>query len=71
GHNAPLIIRKNKTVEVLKTGINTVVGVDEKVKYINEKILMKNEDILYVYTDGVTEAFNKNGKMFSEEKLKY
>ncbi|MFH1394668.1 MAG: SpoIIE family protein phosphatase [Candidatus Omnitrophota bacterium] len=71
GHNAPLVVRKDSSAEFLKNGINTVVGIEEKEEYVNEKILMKEEDMLYVYTDGVTEAFNRNGKMFSEEKLKY
>lgn len=70
GHNPPLIIRKGREPEFLTGASGTVVGVDEDAVYKKATISLEAGDTLYMYTDGVTEAFNKEREMFSEERLK-
>jgi serine phosphatase RsbU (regulator of sigma subunit)/HAMP domain-containing protein len=69
GHNPPLIIRKNKKVEYLKVARGPAVGAVEDVTYQREKITLKPGDTIYMYTDGVTEAFNDQDEEFSEKRL--
>ena len=69
GHNPPLIIRKNKKVEYLKVARGPAVGAVEDVTYQREKIILKPGDTIYMYTDGVTEAFNDQDEEFSEKRL--
>jgi len=69
GHNPPLIIRKNKKVEYLKVARGPAVGAVEDVTYQREKIILKPGDTIYMYTDGVTEAFNDRDEEFSEKRL--
>lgn len=69
GHNPPLIVRAGAGAEFLKGGESTVLGVEEDAEYAKETIFLRPGDTLYLYTDGVTEAFDGTGQMFSEERL--
>jgi phosphoserine phosphatase RsbU/P len=70
GHNPPLIIRKAGEVSLIKSTGGIVVGVMEDAKYTIEKLTLEPGDIIYLYTDGVNEAMNKNGEFFSDKRLK-
>jgi len=37
--------------------------------YISEEIKLQKNDVLVMYTDGISEAMNKRGEEFSEKKL--
>jgi len=41
----------------------------ENTKYHEEVIYLKPGDILYLYTDGITEAMNKKNELFGEPRL--
>lgn len=69
GHNPPLIVRGGKEAEFLKGGEGTVLGVEEDSAYKQETVFLAPGDTLCLYTDGVTEAFDKAGEMLSEERL--
>ncbi|MBL7073407.1 MAG: SpoIIE family protein phosphatase [Candidatus Omnitrophica bacterium] len=70
GHNFPLIIsEKKKKAEFLEKGSFPAIGLEENSKYKDTKIVLSSGDTFFAYTDGVTEAFNKEGEMFSEERL--
>ncbi len=71
GHNAPLIYKKSENkYDFINQPKGFVLGGMPNQKYINRKINMHPEDILFLYTDGVTESSNKNGNMFGELQLK-
>ncbi|MFH1691668.1 MAG: SpoIIE family protein phosphatase [Candidatus Omnitrophota bacterium] len=70
GHNPPLIIRGNKEVEFLVGAKSGAIGISEDKPFKQEKITLRPQDVLYMYTDGVTEAFNEKQEQFSEERLK-
>ncbi len=68
GHNAPILVRKDGRVECLETG-GLLLGVFPEATYESGSVRMEPGDLLALYTDGVTEAWNGEGDMFSEERL--
>ena len=68
GHNPPFILSSSglKTVELTK---GTVLGGFEHFNYKSLKITIDPGDTLYLYTDGVTEAFNSQGGLYGEKRL--
>lgn len=69
GHNPPYLLRHNNTVEALPLTNNFIVGVFDDYEYKNSSLQLEPGDTLILYTDGVTEAFNEEKKMFGESGL--
>lgn len=69
GHNPPLIISSAGVVKFLKGKGGLPAGVSETAVYEKEKFTLQPGDTIYLYSDGVTEAFNKDDEQFSEERL--
>jgi len=68
GHNPPYIIRNGKIIKLDKGGI--ILGVMRTiVPYIFEEVELKKNDVIILYTDGVSEAMNLKNEEYSEEKL--
>lgn len=68
GHNPPLLVRQGQIQKLTKGGM--ILGVIKTmVPYISETVELKKDDILILFTDGVTEAMNKNMEEFTDEKL--
>lgn len=67
GHNHPGIYRKESdTYEIVKSKHGVIVGAMSGTKYANFEIQLKKGDKIFLYTDGVTESKNIDGKMFAE-----
>jgi serine phosphatase RsbU (regulator of sigma subunit) len=66
GHNPPILIQK-KGVRRLEVG-GLLLGLFEAT-YQSEKVALEPEDVLVLFTDGVTEAINSAGEEFGEERL--
>ena len=69
GHNPPLVRRADGQFEYLKSRSGLVLGAMESMKYSEKELQLSPGDILFVYTDGVTEATDANGQLFGEERL--
>ena len=69
GHNPPLIKRQNETYEYMKLNSNIPLGVFDDAEFEIYNTVMNPGDIIYAYTDGVTEASNINNEMYGEQKL--
>ena len=69
GHNPPLFKHHSKKFDYVKLPTGFVLGgfPDTKYKSISRKLV--RNDILFIYTDGVTEAMNEEGELFGEERL--
>jgi sigma-B regulation protein RsbU (phosphoserine phosphatase) len=68
GHNPPYLLSPSGIRKVDMTeGI--VLGVFDDINFRSKKIEMKPGDKLFLYTDGVTEAFNMEEIAYGEEKL--
>ena len=61
--------KKDNKFEWLKKKHGFVLAGMPNLKYKQDEIYLSPEDIIYLYTDGVTEAMNKENKLFSEERL--
>ena len=68
GHNPPILLRKNKEVELLEKG-GMVLGYLSYQNYVQEKISFGSGDYLVLYTDGITEIKNDTEKEFGEKRL--
>ena len=69
GHNPPIFLKHNNELVMLSEG-GFIIGIlDIGVTYEIGKINLSENDIVFFYTDGVTEANDKNGNEFGEERL--
>ena len=73
GHNPPLVHHKNEGgFSFIKNAEkNPVIGVNQSVKFLEYNITLNTDDILFLYTDGITEAMNENKELFGEKRLKF
>ena len=72
GHNPPLAFYKATdrfAYLPVKSG-GVVLGIDEEASYREERLKLAPGDMLFLYTDGVTEAMDPDGRLFSEGRLK-
>jgi len=69
GHCNPLVGKPNK-FDYLKMSKNCVLGVLPDINYKLERLKLKPNESIILYTDGVTEATSKKKKLFGEERLK-
>lgn len=69
GHPPPIILRANQSAGFLTNKTQPVVGVMQKIKYTTHYAKLAAGDLLFVYSDGVTEAKNKNDELFANEQL--
>ena len=68
GHNPPVLIHGGKAEYViLKPGL-MLAGMDG-VRYKEQTLQLEKGDILYLYTDGVTEAMDKDEEQYGEDRL--
>lgn len=69
GHNPPFLMHADGSVEQLKTESNLVLGAMEGLSFKSESLQLNSGDALVLYTDGVTEAENKDHDQFGESRL--
>ncbi len=69
GHNPPVLIRNgNANYIKLRSGL-VLAGLDG-MSYKEQTVQLQKGDILYLYTDGVTEAMDKDYQQYGEDRLK-
>lgn len=69
GHNLPYVLRQDGSLQMLPRIPGMALGVMEEVPYVCAAFNLDQGDCLVMYTDGVTEAMNEEGALFSEERL--
>ena len=69
GHNPPYILKANGSVEALQAPCNLVLGAVPGIPFTCNTLELEPGDTLFMYTDGVTEAENKNHDQFGESRL--
>jgi sigma-B regulation protein RsbU (phosphoserine phosphatase) len=68
GHNPPLLVRKGKILKLEKGGI--ILGVMKTfIPYESELIKLEKDDVILLFTDGISEAKNVKDEEFSDERL--
>ena len=69
GHNAPRVVRKDGSIDVVASTGNLVLGIDLEQKYNNAEVQLYPGDTLILYTDGVTEAENEQEEEYGEPRM--
>ncbi len=68
GHNPPYLIRK-ENVEILDKGGLMLGVIESGIGYSSGKLSLHTDDILILYTDGISEARNTLKEEYSEERI--
>lgn len=68
GHNPPLISRGGGDFEFFEVQPSLVLGGMEDYPYRATKTVLRPGDVLFLYTDGVTEAMNTSEELFGNER---
>ncbi len=72
GHNPPILKKQEESFCYMdhKTYKRSIMlGIRENIRYVANRISFSPGDILFLYTDGVTEADNALEKQYGEERL--
>ena len=64
-----LLIIDENGIKVQLHSTGTLVGVLPNVTFETNHIQMDSEDILFAYTDGLTEAKNQSGEFYGDKRL--
>ncbi len=69
GHNPPYLQRRDGSLEPLNQRHGPPLGIVEELVYRESRTVLQTNDLLVVYTDGVTEAMDSQQNLFSEQRL--
>jgi len=68
GHNPPMLVRQDGSIERLNSD-SMPLGIELTEKFVAGKTVLELDDLLVIYTDGVTEAQNERSEQFGEARL--
>ena len=68
GHNFPVIIRRDCEPVFLDRG-GTVLGIVDGAVYEEERIGLHSGDLVVLYTDGISEAMNRDRELYGDARL--
>ena len=69
GHNPPVFMPCGGTPEWIPPLGEPVAGVMDGMQYTTKSMKMGPGDIIFIYSDGVTEAMNPDNELYSDERL--
>lgn len=70
GHNAPVSIQSSEfSVQSLEVKANLPLGIEPEFVFQAQKLPMSKNDLLFIYTDGLTEAENKRHEQYGDERM--
>ena len=69
GHNNPFLFSADGNVKELKTG-GLILGCLPGSEYEEENVSINRNDIIVIFSDGISEAMNENEEEYGEERLK-
>ena len=70
GHNPPLVKHGDGSFQYLPKSKTIVLAAMEDYPYRAHELQLEPGDIIYAYTDGVTEATDSNNELYGEPRLK-
>ena len=76
GHNPPLLVKRavagcHPELQFLRERSGMMLGAMPGVKYRSHTLKLAPGDMIYLYTDGITEQPDANGNLFGEERLQF
>ena len=69
GHDKPMVLTAQQTIDTLNEKPNLPLGVFEDVGYVMREYLLEKGSTLFLYTDGLTEAKNIQRRQFGLERV--
>ena len=69
GHNVPLVINSDGTVNYIGESHGKILGIESNYSFENFEKILHPGDLLFMYTDGVNEAENAETEMYSMSRL--
>jgi sigma-B regulation protein RsbU (phosphoserine phosphatase) len=69
GHCRPLLLRADRPPEWAVKNLGTALGFESGLEFERTELMMRGADVLVLYTDGVSEAFNPHNETFGNERL--
>ncbi|PYQ04403.1 MAG: hypothetical protein DMF83_18580, partial [Acidobacteria bacterium] len=68
GHNPPIVVRADGSLDTLTTG-GVVLGLFDEGAYEQATTRLDRGDVLVVFSDGVTETWNRDDVEFGDARL--
>jgi len=68
GHNYPVLVHEDGEMEFLDKG-GMILGAFAEAMYEGEELILRKNDTLFLYSDGLTDNRNLNDEEFGEERL--
>ena len=62
-------MKNGEAFVMMKPKANLVFGMMEDIPYQEQSLTLEKGDVIFLYTDGVTEALNAENELFGEERL--
>jgi len=69
GHNPPYILKNEGNILKLESTGDMALGCFEDKQFSTRSVQLSSKDSIILYTDGVTEAFNKENEEYGSERL--
>ncbi len=69
GHEHPVLKRKDGSFELIKYRHSPAVAIMEDMEFREHSFHIEPGDMIFVYTDGVTEAQNASNELYGEERM--
>lgn len=69
GHNPPVFMKHDKTASFIPLTGDRILGAMSDSVYHEKELHLVPGDSLFLYTDGITEAKNKNNELYGEKRL--
>lgn len=67
GHYPPLIVRNCNLIKLPNTGV--LLGCFESAAFVRKDYLLESNDVLVMFTDGITEATNAKGEVYGDQRF--
>jgi sigma-B regulation protein RsbU (phosphoserine phosphatase) len=68
GHNPPIVLGHTKTLSLITGGMPLGMFADSR--FETGEVRLESEDLIILYSDGITEAGQSENRDFGEERLK-
>ncbi len=69
GHNYPILVRSNGDIELLEIG-GPVIGAFPFMEYQSTRVGLSPGDVMFFFTDGLSEAMNEMGQEYGEQRIR-
>jgi len=69
GHNYPILARANGEIELLDVG-GPIIGAFPDMSYGSSAVGLEPDDVLFFFTDGLSEAMNDREEEYTEDRIR-